>query len=436
MRRPVLLAIFLTVAVASPAFAYIPEQTPHRDAEAAARAMLAEPATRGASAGIVILRNGREIFSVNGGAQFAPASVIKLATTTTAMVKFGPDHRFATRALSAERGPTIGTLYLVGGGDPTLANEANRWKWFVPKPTDKIQRPAFASGSPTIEQLAARIARAGVTRITGGIVADDTLFDAQRKQAGWLPRYFDNDPETGLLSALEVNEGFADLDQHHLLPSPALGAGQALANALASRGITVGGGVSRGRSPQGLNELARVESPPLAELIDFTNRYSINFDAELMLKSIGAAFGGVGSTTAGVQVIGTTLRDLGVPTDGLVMTDGSGLSVLDRVTPRTVARLLEQILTRQGAGWDALRESIPVAGRPGTLMTRLAGPPTGGNLRGKTGQIEQVRAMAGWVTARDAVPLVYVAIFNHTPHPFQLTAPLDIFGLLLALYPG
>jgi D-alanyl-D-alanine carboxypeptidase len=70
------------------------------------------------------------------------------------------------------------------------------------------------------------------------------------------------------------------------------------------------------------------------------------------------------------------------------------------------------------------------------LLNRLTGPPTGGNLRGKTGQIEHVRTMAGWVTAGDGVPLVYVAMFNHTPHPFALTAPLDVFGLLLALFPG
>jgi D-alanyl-D-alanine carboxypeptidase len=74
--------------------------------------------------------------------------------------------------------------------------------------------------------------------------------------------------------------------------------------------------------------------------------------------------------------------------------------------------------------------------RRGTLQTRLSGAPTGGNLRGKTRQIEHVRAMARWVTARDGVPLVYVAIFNHTPHPFQLTAPLDIFGIAVLLFPG
>jgi D-alanyl-D-alanine carboxypeptidase/D-alanyl-D-alanine-endopeptidase (penicillin-binding protein 4) len=118
------------------------------------------------------------------------------------------------------------------------------------------------------------------------------------------------------------------------------------------------------------------------------------------------------------------------------MTDGSGLSVLDRVTPRTVAGLLERILTMQGPGGDALRASIPVAGEPGTLLKRLTGPLTKDKVHGKTGQIEHVRAMAGWVMPLDGVPIVYVAIFNNIGRPTELTKPLDIFAVLLALFPG
>src|SRR5438045_2613066 len=102
-----------------PARAYVPEKTPHRAVEAAARTSLSFPATRGATAGIVLLRGDHEVFSINGGRVFAPASVLKLTTTTTAIVKFGPNHRFATRALVSNRGQSVSTLTLVGGGDPT-----------------------------------------------------------------------------------------------------------------------------------------------------------------------------------------------------------------------------------------------------------------------------------------------------------------------------
>jgi D-alanyl-D-alanine carboxypeptidase/D-alanyl-D-alanine-endopeptidase (penicillin-binding protein 4) len=266
-------------------------------------------------------------------------------------------------------------------------------------------------------------------------VADDSIFDGAKTQRGWIARYVVNEPDVGYIDGLTIDEGYGDLDQKTLLTNPALAAGAALATSLNAIGIRVGR-VKVARAPRGSFEIARVESPTLAEIIDFTNRYSINYNAEMMLKSIGAAFGGRGTTGAGVAVVRSTLRALGVSTAGLVMTDGSGLSLLDRITPRTIAGLLEKILTMQGQGWDALRGSIPVAGEPGTLLKRMTGPLTKDKLRGKTGQIEHVRSMAGWVVPADGVPLIYVALFNNARSPSALTGPLDALGVLLSLFPG
>ena len=272
-------------------------------------------------------------------------------------------------------------------------------------------------------------------RSIGTLIADDSVFDSIKTQKGWLPRYLVNDPDVGYIDGLTINEGYGDLDQKTLVPNPALTAGKALASALNALGISVRR-VTTARAPRGAAEVARVESPTVGEIVDFTNRYSINYNAEMLLTDIGASFGGRGSTAAGVAVVRSTMRALGVSTRGLVMTDGSGLSVLDRVTPGTVAGLLERILTKQGPGWDALRGSIPVAGEPGTLLKRMTGPLTKDRVYGKTGQIEHVRAMAGWVVPVDGVPIVYVAIFNNAPSPRALTKPLDVLGLLLALFPG
>ncbi len=402
--------------------------------EAAARIVTGYPAARAATAGIVIFRGDREIFSLNGGRAMAPASVLKLATTTTAVVKFGPDHRFATRALVSNRGASVATLSLVGGGDPTLSTEIYRQHRYLPAPTDVIRLPAFPHGSATVDQLAARIAAAGVRSI-GILVADDSIFDGAKTQEGWLPRYLVNEPDVGYIDGLTINEGYGDLDQKTLVPSPALAAGKALASALRSLGVSVGT-ITFGRAPRGSVELARVESPTVGEIVDFTNRYSINYNAEILLKDIGASFGGHGSTAAGVAVVRRTLHALGISTRGLAMFDGSGLSVLDRVTPRTIAGLLERILNGKGTGWDALRRSIPIAGEPGTLLKRMTGPLTKDRVHGKTGQIEHVRAMAGWVIPMDGVPIVYVLIFNDVRNPSALTKPPHQLGLLLALLPG
>jgi serine-type D-Ala-D-Ala carboxypeptidase/endopeptidase (penicillin-binding protein 4) len=434
MRLRLLLSAALALTLAAPAFAYVPEKTPHRAAEAAARTVVAQPQARGSTGGILLMRGNRELFGLRADTPLAPASVLKLATTTTAMIKFGTDHRFATRALTTGRGSNLGSVYLVGGGDPTLTTEAYRQKRYLPAPADIIKRPAFPNGSATVEQLAGRIASRGVRHI-GTLMVDDHIFDASRTQAGWLPRYLVNNPDVGYIDGLTINEGYGDVDQKTIVPSPALAAGNALANALARRGVTVGR-VSAARTPRGSHEVARVESPTVAEIIDFTNRYSINYNAEILLKDLGASFGGSGSTAAGVAVVRKTLRALGVTTRGLIMSDGSGLSVLNRVTPRTVAGLLERIITMAGPAGNALRASIPVSGEPGTLLKRMTGPLTKDKVHGKTGQIEHVRSMAGWVMPLDGVPIVYVAIFNNVGRPTALTRPLDILGMLLALFPG
>jgi D-alanyl-D-alanine carboxypeptidase/D-alanyl-D-alanine-endopeptidase (penicillin-binding protein 4) len=424
----------MVITSTTPAFAYVPEKTPHRAAEAAGRTALSVGQAPAATAGLVLMRGGREIFSINGGRAMSPASVLKLATTTTAIMKFGPDHRFATRALVSNRAPNVSTLTLVGGGDPTLTTEIYRQHRYLPAPTDVIKRPAFPHGSATVDQLAARIAASGIRSI-GRLVADDSVFDASKTQKGWLPRYLVNEPDVGYIDGLTINEGYGDLDQKTLVPDPALAAADALTASLNALGISVGR-VVKGRAPGRSIEIARVESPTVGEIVDFTNRYSINYNAEILLKDIGASFGGHGSTAAGVAVVKSTLRALGVSTRGLAMYDGSGLSVLDRVTPRTVAGMLEKILVGTGPGWDALRGSIPVAGEPGTLLKRMTGPLTKDKVHGKTGQIEHVRAMAGWVVPLDGVPIVYVAIFNNARSPSALTKPLDVLGLLLALLPG
>jgi len=435
VRAGVVVALLVGIA-APPARAYVPEKTPTRQAEAAARAMLGRRPAQGTQAGVVVMRAGRVLWARNASTSMIPASLMKLATTTTALLRFGPDHRFPTRVLGAVHGAGAEAVYLVGGGDPTFSTEAYRRKRYLPKPDDDIKRPAFRGGSPTVEQLAARVAAAGVRVVTGDVVADEGLFDQRRTQDGWLASYLRDDPDVSLLTALSINEGRAGADRDIIVRTPALAAGRALRDALGARGIVVAGEVRVGRAPAGLPEIARVSSPPLHEIVDFTNRYSVNFPAELLLKSLGARFGGAGTTEAGARVVRETLAAQDVPVDGFEMRDGSGLSLLDRMTPLTIATLLQRIVDGDGPAWRAVRSSLPVAGGPGTLLRRMTGPPTGGNLRGKTGQVRRVRGMAGWVDATDGRTLVYVALFNEAPSPFSLTSPLDLFGTLLALFPS
>ncbi|MGH2784986.1 MAG: D-alanyl-D-alanine carboxypeptidase/D-alanyl-D-alanine endopeptidase [Actinomycetota bacterium] len=425
----------LALTTASPSIARVPEKTPKRHVEASIRRTLGSPAARSATPGILVTRGGRPAIAINADRAFLPASLLKLATTTTAMIRFGADHRFVTRLVGRiGTGGVTGPLTLVGGGDPTFATEAYRREHFLPKPDDPIPVPVFASGSPTVERFAAVIAAAGVRRIQGDLRVDDTLFDARRTQPGWIAAYQRNDPDIGNIGALSVNEGYSDVDGNVLYADPAVGAGRQLVAALAARGIVVTGKVRRGTALTGSRELARIASPPLAEIVDYTNRYSANYAAELTLKGLGARFGGAGTTAAGVQVVRDTLAGIKIPMTGFQMADGSGLSMDNRMTPRMLGAILQWILHADGKVGEVLRNSLPVAGGPGTIFKRMTKPPTGGNLRGKTGFIRRVRAMAGWVTAADGVPLVYVALFNDAPSPLALTTPLDLIGTAVALF--
>jgi serine-type D-Ala-D-Ala carboxypeptidase/endopeptidase (penicillin-binding protein 4) len=422
---------------AVPAHAYVPDETPKRHLEAKIRRTIALPAARPATAGILVLRGGRTAIAINADRSFRPASLLKLATTTAAVMRFGPAYRFTTRVVGTRPVAGVtGTVWLVGGGDPTFASSGYRKEHFIPKPDDPIPVPVFASGSPTVEGFADLIVRAGIRRVAGDLMVDDTIFDGRRTQPGWIPDYQRNDPDIGNIDGLTVNEGFADVKGDHVAPQPAINAGLLLKGALAARGVVVTGAVRHGRAPRDRAELARVLSPPLSEIVQYTNRYSANYPAEMLLKGLGARFGGGGTTVQGVAVVRAALNTIRMPLDGLVMADGSGLSLFNRARPRMLAAILQWILTAAGPDGNVLRATLPVAGGPGTLFKRMNRWPTLNNLRGKTGFIRHVRGMAGWVTPLDGVPLVYVALFNDVPKPLALTSPLDLIGTALAFFGG
>ncbi|MGH2829975.1 MAG: D-alanyl-D-alanine carboxypeptidase/D-alanyl-D-alanine endopeptidase, partial [Actinomycetota bacterium] len=291
------------------------------------------------------------------------------------------------------------------------------------------------SVSPTVEGLADAVVAAGVRRVEGDLLADETLFDSSRWQRGWLSSYQRGDVDVGNISAMTVNMGCANIVCSAVAQSPAVTAAKLLREALRARDVELTGTVRTGAAAEDAVDIAVVRSPPLREIVSWTNRWSVNYPPELLLKGLGAAFGGAGTTRAGAAVVRTTLAGLKIGVGGLVMEDGSGLSVLNRVAPATLAQVLRLMVDMPGPDGAALRDSMPVAGRPGTLLRRMRTAPTLGNLRGKTGLIRGVRGLAGWVRARDGSIVVYVSLFNRVRSPTRVTAVLDGFGRALASLP-
>lgn len=356
--------------------------------------------------GCAVVRDveGDEVLDLNGAEPIVPASTHKLVTATAALEQLGPDHRFRTVLVGPPAGDGVvrGDVALVGGGDPVLATAdyAGRYE----------RQPQIFTD---LDQLAADLAAAGVRRIEGAILGDESRYDQQRYVPGWPPRYLDQQV-VGPLSALALNDGFAEYPtraaSRQLTPAadPAGHAAAVLTLLLNGRGIEVTGPPRAGPAPPDAVELAAVESPPLRYIVQELLQESDNSTAELLVKELGRAVGDPG-TAGGRTQAATVLAEDGVTLDGAVIDDGSGLSLNNRVT----CRLLLDLLADDETG-EVLREALPVAGRSGTLQKVFVDTPLEGYLAAKTGSLNSVRALAGVVEDEDG-PLPFAYVLNAPP---------------------
>jgi D-alanyl-D-alanine carboxypeptidase/D-alanyl-D-alanine-endopeptidase (penicillin-binding protein 4) len=199
----------------------------------------------------------------------------------------------------------------------------------------------------------------------------------------------------------------------YIVEDPASFATGAFLNALISRGVKVDGGTRLGKSPTTAVKVASLRSPPLASMIAAMNRESINHYAELLFRN--AARGPKRDVVGSVQSASTVLDQffatkVGADTTRLVFADGSGLSILDRVTPRAQVQLLGYAHRASWGPW--LHSSLPVAGDSELLKRRMRNTPAEGNLHAKTGTTNDVIALAGYVTAVNGEILAFSFLYN------------------------
>jgi D-alanyl-D-alanine carboxypeptidase/D-alanyl-D-alanine-endopeptidase (penicillin-binding protein 4) len=352
------------------------------------RSLAGQMRAAGARSGalVVDLANGRTLFNLRADTARVPASNEKIFTTSSALIRFGPSGHLTTRVLGdgelEDDGTYRGNLYLRGGGDPTFG-------------TASFNRSAYGSGA-SVSDLASRVDALGIQRVTGAVYGDETYFDAFR---GGPSSGFGFDPYIGgTLSGLAFNRGLTSSRGTAVQRRPGGFAADQLARALRAAGVRLSGRVAERAAPSGARLLASVSSPPMSTLIRLTNQPSDNFLAEMLLKGLGARFGGRGSTQAGAAVVRGTLGDLGVRPQRVV--DGSGLSRGDRTTPRAVVHLLDQ-LDRSATLAPAFRGSLGVACRSGTLGGRMCRTAAAGRCRGKTGTLSNVSALSGYCDLSD-----------------------------------
>lgn len=331
------------------------------------------------------LATGTVLFTQNPALPLAPASNEKLPLTYAALTTLGATYRIETDVLGEgeQDGTTFnGTLVLRGNGDPMLSTAGLR-------------------------SLAAQVRAYGIRRVTDGIVADESYFDTRRVVAGWKPSFFIE--ESPPLSALVVNRARVG---GLITRTPALAAGTAFRTALRAAGVAVDGTVRLGTVDDFSIPIAQVESPSLAAIVRFMDRESDNFTAELLLKQLGAVALERGTSAAGAFVVMQALAEAGVPTAGVRIVDGSGLSRLDRLTANALAAILKAAYADPTIK-PAFVASLPVAGISGTLEDRLRQAPTRGRVLAKTGTTSDASALSGYVSTR------YVFTVMQNGHPLS-----------------
>lgn len=414
---------------------------------------------------VVSTRTGRELYAHDADALLNPASNMKLFTSAAALELLGPEFRFETEVWAdAEpdaRGIVRGNVYIRGKGDPTFVSE-RMWR------------------------LVNDLWHAGVRRITGDIVFDDTYFDDQREGPGWEQEDSDRAyiAPTGALSlnfnavAIHIRPGSrpgrkADVSvdpdsryfeienevvtgsrrsrRRHIPASIADGVRQRIQVRgvqpinrpgavyyrridnppyyfcdtfkafMRRRGVHFNRGrVRPGPIPDQATLLQRVHSHRLAEIVVTMNKVSNNHIAEQLLKTLGAeVMGAPGSWAKGVAAVeGFLDREVGVPPGSYVMKNGSGLNDTNRFSARQVTRLL----VHEWHHFQVMPEyltSLPVAGRDGTTRYRLDGTPAAGVLRGKTGTLENVSALSGYVATATGEVLAYSILVNDHPDSYS-----------------
>jgi D-alanyl-D-alanine carboxypeptidase/D-alanyl-D-alanine-endopeptidase (penicillin-binding protein 4) len=321
-----------------------------------------------------------------------------------ALTDLGAGTTFQTAILGAgalgARGVWHGDLYLRGGGDPTFGDGTFNQFW-------------NRGYGPTAVELVAQLKAHGITRVTGQVIGDESLFDSARggPASNYAPDIGDFG---GQLSALTYDHGATS----GRLSPPAFAVKELVLTMRAAH-IRARGSTGTGVAPHGLPQLAVVSSPPLSTLLNLMDVPSDDLFAEMLTKQLGVRVGGgAGTIAAGAKVIASVIASYGLhPT----IVDGSGLSRADSTSPAEVVSLLRQIW--HSPIGNGLAAALPVVGVNGTVRAIGVRTPAQGRCIAKTGTLNDVTNLAGYCT-NGARHVLAFALFVDGPPNFKATKTL------------
>jgi serine-type D-Ala-D-Ala carboxypeptidase/endopeptidase (penicillin-binding protein 4) len=368
---------------------------------------------------VIDARTGRLLWARDAATAVPPASTTKLLTAVASLDALGPAARLTTT--TARVGHTV---YLVGGGDPTLV-----------RTTASFVSPAYPRPA-SLATLARRTATAlGAIRAVR-LRTDASAWSGPALAQGWKPSYVTEGDVTPP-SALELDEGRVDPQDEFAARTedPAAQAGLAFAQLLRHDGVRVLGPVTAAMAGPAATPVASVASPPIAALVQRMLTVSDDDLAEALGRAV-AIHDHYPATFAGAAAAVTArIASLRIPVARVSLHDASGLSHLDRIPPRTLVALLRLVAGPAQPALRAVIEGLPIAGLTGTLATRYQTLPTlvaAGVLRAKTGTLTGVNTLSGTVVDRSGRLLLFAFMTSDAPSPWLTIPALDGLAARLA----
>lgn len=384
-----------------------------------------------------------------------PASNIKLFTTAVAFSLMGADYQLSTKIFTDDidltDGVVNGNLYIKGFGNSVFTDE-------------------------DLDAMASELSHMGIRRVTGSIIGDDSYFDDVYHRSDWIedevssvtlppisaivinrnklsiglaastkvgaPLAYDLSPASSLIkvrmnakttrgrSRVSIQQRF-DNGTYDIIISgglrrktriawytveiknPPLFAASLLTDRLARRGVSVDHDPSTGITPETVTELNN-RSITLRELSKIVNKRSDNFLAECLFKTVGAYYSrSQGSAFFATQAVLSYLNSNNIYPEGAEIVDGSGLSHFNHVAVGTIASLLEKMYFNQSVYGDYFN-SLAIAGIDGTLRGRMSGTAAENNFHGKTGTLNGVTALSGYLKGQDGQDLIVSIVFEYS----------------------
>ena len=449
------------VAAASPA----PASPPVRELQSDLSRVFGAPINRRGVWAVDIrsLETGERLYELNADKLMMPASNMKILTLAATADALGWDYRFTTTLETSgtiSNGVLHGDLVVRSNGDPSINSRENRadavlfewvralqaagisaidgrvvgddqsfddewigagWAWDYLQydyaaPVGALEfnenvatlsiSPGPAAGSPPVVTLSRGSGLELFSRVTTGAEGSASTLDYRRHLERPILEI------TGSIPA-----GAQSINRSVAVVNPTTFFAQSLKDGLIARGISVSGDavdfddIAAEMASTDRRVLVTTQSPPLRDIATVLMKVSQNLYAETFLKALGASKNGLGTTEGGRIAARNTLTAWGVARDGYVMYDGSGLSRYNYVTASTVTAILEHMY-QDPRHHDAFIATLPIAGKDGTIASRMRGTRAEGNAVAKTGSISNARSLSGYVKTRDGEMLVFSILSN------------------------